>query len=74
MTPMTIPAIAPPERDGLDELELELEDDACAVEVFVADNVGDIEMEEVIEVGVGLDDIEAEAEAVSSFVNIWMLS
>jgi hypothetical protein len=70
---MTIPAIAPSERDDFDERELE-DDDAWAVDVFVAGSVGDVEIEEVVEVGVGLDDIEAEAEAASSFVNIWMLS
>ncbi|KAJ5975572.1 hypothetical protein N7481_009279 [Penicillium waksmanii] len=69
---MTIPTISLSERDDFDELEVE--DDACAVDVFVADNVGDVEREdEVIEVGVGIDDIEAEAEAASLFVKIWML-
>ncbi len=72
MTPRTIPAIAPPERDGLDELEFE--NDAYAVDVFVAENVGAVDMEKGdVEVGVGMDGIEAEAEATSSFVKIWML-
>lgn len=72
VTPLTRPAIAPPERDGSDELEAE--DDACAVGKLVADNVGDVGIEEeAIEPVVGIDGIEAEAEATSSFVKISML-
>jgi hypothetical protein len=68
--PITIPAIPPAEK-VLDELELE--DDASAVDLFEAGNVGDTDVEGEIVTGVGIDDMEAELEASSSFVNIWML-
>jgi hypothetical protein len=71
ITPITIPAIVPPEKDGLDELEFE--DDTSAVDVFVAGIVGETAVVEDIVAEVGIDDVEDEPEASSSFVNIWML-
>lgn len=74
MTPMTTPAIAPPDREDLDELDSG--DEVFVAEVLVLVDTGEVEVE-VDNVVVGDGDTEAEAEdeaeAASSFVKIWML-